>query len=269
MTRHGAGLVDGLDSSLTTVIARLRELRAIVYLASLSRSNDPRVSPGARLQLMTKAQEYLWPEYRLTDFGKVWWRDDAFFSALQKVNYERLIAAERPFLLRELLKLVAPLEGDTAEAGVYRGASSWFICQARSTSGSIHHGFDSFEGLSEPEAADGAYWRTRDLAVTIDDAAQVLAPFNAKLYRGWIPEVFEQAEIDKLVFAHIDVDLYEPTMASLEYFYPRLVTGGIILCDDYGFDTCPGAKLAFDEFMAERSEPIIHSPTGQGFVIKR
>jgi hypothetical protein len=67
----------------------------------------------------------------------------------------------------------------------------------------------------------------------------------------------------------VDVDLYEATLGSLDFFYPRLVPGGMLVCDDYGFTTCPGATRAVDEFMSGRPEPIIHLPTGQGLVIKR
>ena len=45
--------------------------------------------------------------------------------------------------------------------------------------------------------------------------------------------------------------------------------GGIILCDDYGFLTCPGAKTAMDAFFADKPEEIVNLPTGQGLVIKK
>jgi hypothetical protein len=69
-------------------------------------------------------------------------------------------------------------------------------------------------------------------------------------------------------FVHLDVDLYQPTHDSLAFFYPRMVTGGIIVCDDYGFDSCPGAKKALDDFFRDKEE-IINVPTGQAFVIKK
>lgn len=56
---------------------------------------------------------------------------------------------------------------------------------------------------------------------------------------------------------------------GLEFFYNRVVSGGIILCDDYGFAICPGAKRAFDEYMQDKCENIIHFPTGQGFIMKK
>jgi hypothetical protein len=88
---------------------------------------------------------------------------------------------------------------------------------------------------------------------------------------GWIPEVFRKAEADigQLAFVHIDVDLYEPTRESLEFLYPRVASGGIIVCDDYGFISCPGAVRAIDEYMAGRPEPVLHCPTGQGVIIKQ
>ena len=49
---------------------------------------------------------------------------------------------------------------------------------------------------------------------------------------------------------------------------PRVVPHGIIVCDDYGFDTCPGARQAMDTYFADRKVPIVHLPTGQGLVIR-
>jgi hypothetical protein len=61
--------------------------------------------------------------------------------------------------------------------------------------------------------------------------------------------------------------LYQPTFASVSFFYPRMNSGGLMLFDDYGFATCPGARRAIDEFFADKPEPIIDLPTGQAFVL--
>jgi hypothetical protein len=70
-------------------------------------------------------------------------------------------------------------------------------------------------------------------------------------------------------FVHIDVDMYEPTRDSIAFFYERTATGGVIICDDYGFSTCPGATRAIEEFMANQPEPIVRAPTGQAIIFKR
>lgn len=131
------------------------------------------------------------------------------------------------------------------------------------------HLFDSFKGLSKPEAEDGTFWYAGALASTEQAARDNLARFpDVSFCRGWIPERFCEVADRRFAFVHIDVDLGAPTRNSIEFFYPRLQPGGILLCDDYGFTTCPGATKAMDNFLRDR-ERVVHLPTGQGFVIKR
>ena len=73
----------------------------------------------------------------------------------------------------------------------------------------------------------------------------------------------------KFCFVHLDVDLYQPTLDSLTFFYEKMIQGGIILCDDYGFTTCPGAKKAMDSFFSDTHEEVVSLPTGQGFVVRK
>ena len=84
-------------------------------------------------------------------------------------------------MLRSLLTLADDVPGDTAECGVYRGAASWFICRHFAGSGRTHFAFDSFEGLSDPDAADGAYWAHGDLAMSAVDVAEGLKEIESLL----------------------------------------------------------------------------------------
>jgi len=220
--------------------------------------------------LVERLTARLLPGYVLGDYGKLWSRDAPFLEEYRRLDPSgSLRAAERRFLLRQLLPLLTGVPGDTAEAGVYLGASSWLVCDYFRGSEKAHYAFDSFAGLSAPGPADGAYWEQGDLASAEEIARARLEPFDAVICRGWIPDSFENVDVGQLCFAHIDVDLYEPTLESLKFFYPRVVSGGIILCDDYGFTTCPGARRAVDEYMVDRPEPVVHVPTGQAVIIKR
>ena len=67
---------------------------------------------------------------------------------------------------------------------------------------------------------------------------------------------------------HVDVDLYRPTLDACEYFYPRLVPGGVLLFDEYGFPAARGERDAVDEYFADKSESPIVLPTGQAIVLK-
>ncbi len=91
-------------------------------------------------------------------------------------------------------------------------------------------------------------------------------PF-ARLYKGWIPERFEEVADIRFCFLHIDVDIYQPTRDALRFFYERMNPGGLILFDDYGYTTAPGERLAVDEFFADKPEEPILLPTGQAFVL--
>lgn len=248
----------------------LRKARTFVTLTRLRISGAEHDRLRAGYALLDQARRALLPSYKLTEYYKLWFYDDEYFAQYRRFEVNDL-TADRKFFLRELLKLADSVEGDTAESGVYTGASSWFICEARKDHAGRHWAFDSFEGLSEPSDVDGTFWQKGGLRAAEKTARELLEPYRARVLRGWIPAVFGEAEgdIGKLAFVHIDVDLYEPTRDSLEFFYPRVTPGGIIVCDDYGFVSCPGATQAVDEFMAGRPEPVLHCPTGQGIIIKR
>jgi hypothetical protein len=123
--------------------------------------------------------------------------------------------------------------------------------------------------LSVPGPADGNYWHGGNLASTEGQIRHNLAKFaNVHYYKGWIPERFHEVADGCFCFVHIDVDLYQPTRDAVEFFYPRLSPGGIVVCDDYGFATCPGARKAVDDFATGKGVPVLDLPTGQGLLIK-
>ncbi|MEI9897143.1 MAG: TylF/MycF/NovP-related O-methyltransferase [Chthoniobacter sp.] len=82
----------------------------------------------------------------------------------------------------------------------------------------------------------------------------LLAPVkaNAQFHVGFIPETFRDVSIPQLAFAHIDVDLYQSVLDCVEFVYPRLTPGGVMLFDDYGFPSCTRAREATDLAFAHR-----------------
>lgn len=101
--------------------------------------------------------------------------------------------------------------------------------------GVVFHIFDSFEGLSEIESVDKYGYDKREtesirkqFACSLENVQDNLREFNfIKFHKGWIPERFHDVKDETFSFVHIDVDLYQPTLDSFAFFYPRLVTGGI------------------------------------------
>lgn len=226
----------------------------------------------ARYVISEKIVKLIYPKYKFSEFGRLFLEDNEFYSGF----YRRFCgdndhSLDRKYFIKELVQLVSRLEGSTAECGVYTGATSYLICEASQLSGlnKRHYMFDSFEGLSRPRGVDGSYWKEGDLVASEEIVKQNLGEFPFCVYcKGWIPSQFEKVADQKFSFVHIDVDLYQPTLDSIAFFYDRLVAGGIIVCDDYGFLSCPGATAAMEEYFSTCPESIVHVPTGQAFIVK-
>ncbi len=169
--------------------------------------------------------------------------------------------------LVNMLSETSSLAGAIAECGCFRGLSSYLMCSTLRTRspgfrGGGYHIFDSFQGLSAPTLDDdvppefkGAK-RIRAMCVegafvaSLDSVRRNLAEFpDIEFHPGWIPLTFQGLPERKYRFVHVDVDLYDPTIESFDYFHPRLAAGGILVSDDYGW---PGARRAIEEFCAER-----------------
>lgn len=72
------------------------------------------------------------------------------------------------------------------------------------------------------------------------------------------PGVFQDtATGESFSLVNLDVDTYRSTGTCLEYFYPRMVRGGCIISHDYRAESCPGVKLAIDEFFEDKPETLI------------
>ena len=188
------------------------------------------------------------------------------------------------FLARYFLHAME-LDGAYAECGVHRGTSALFLCRAAQTrragyAGEGLHLVDSFEGISRPSdedyfdarGGDGSVVRANvpqgSLSSSIEEARSTLRDFPAaSIHQGWIPGVFGKLPETRWAFVHIDVDLYEPTRDCLEYFFPRLCTGGVIICDDYVAPLFPGAQRAWDRFCEERNLPFVVLDTGQSVIL--
>lgn len=204
---------------------------------------------------------------------KLWLKDREFIDTCKRLSPGNYYSQERKFMLRELVRYVRNLEGAMAECGCYEGASAYFM--ARELPGIPLHLFDSFEGLSTPSEIDKPAkddqlpWQEGDLRTSLETLQNNLAEFdNVYIHKGWIPECLNVVAGEKFRFLHIDVDLYQPTYDSLVFFYPRMIPGGIIILDDFGFENCQGAYKATMDFMESKPEMIVHSPTGQGIIIK-
>lgn len=204
--------------------------------------------------------------------GNLRWTDDEDFLRGKARNIKG-IPDSRCFMLQCIIRDLASVPGDVVECGVRFAKSTAFMLEAEKVE-RTYHLFDSFEGVSEPVAedipADGKRrWKKHLLIAPQEFATENLKDFpNVRFYKGWIPERFPEVADRTFALLHIDVDLYEPTVDALEFFWPRMAIGGVVVCDDYGFIECPGALKAMDDFFADKKVRFLEMPTGQAMVIK-
>lgn len=240
----------------------------------LSDFPDPEcLPPFERFCLARRAYKLIWPQSRLPDFGRKIDTDKVFESELSRVCPEADYSYERKYDLDQIFKLIVDVEGDVAECGTYKGASAYFIARNiidKKMDKKLFL-FDSFSGLSAPGVSDGEWWKEGDLSSSIDDVRSTLKILGntsfIHILDGWIPSRFEDVAERKFCFVHIDVDLAEPTLHCLTFFYDRLSFGGIIFLDDYGHSSCPGVTDVVDSFLKDRKAHLCNLASGAAFII--
>lgn len=131
------------------------------------------------------------------------------------------------------------------------------------------HLFDTFSGMPETDPQKDLH-RAGDFAdTTLESVRAYLSDHpNVNCIAGMIPHSLEVVSDRRFSFVHIDLDIYSSIRAACEFFYPRLERGGILLFDDYGYPSCPGARAAVDEFFENKPETMVVMVTSQCSVRK-
>jgi O-methyltransferase len=193
----------------------------------------------------------------------------AFYRGVAEHTY---VTPDRCYILLSLARHATLLDGDFAECGVCRGGTALLVSRLLDASarGRRFFLFDSFEGLPTTDADHDNYYKAGDFSFSdVDAIGRLLGSYDGiTVKKGWIPETFQGLEPCRFSYVHVDVDLYQPTMDCCRFFYPRLVPGGVVVFDDYGFPSCRGEKDAADEFFADKPEKPFTLPTGQAVLIK-
>lgn len=195
----------------------------------------------------------------------------SFRTHFDVVRGHTLVSADRCWILSSCMSHARQMAGDFAEFGVFRGGTALLAARilSEAADGRCLHLFDSFQGM--PRTSDGEPYQAGDFDQTSAQEVERLvasAGARVKLHVGFIPQTFEAAHIERLAFAHIDVDLFQTVLDCVEFVYPRLIPGGIIVFDDYGFPGCVRAREATDKAFRNFREKPIYLPTGQAMVIK-
>jgi O-methyltransferase len=198
------------------------------------------------------------------------WHEDPVFVALFRSIADRtLVDPVRCYMLYQLLDQARCLPGDVAEVGVYRGGTARLLAERLQDTDKHLFLFDTFAGMPSTD-------QTRDLhhqGDFADTSLESVRDFvgvrpNVSFHPGRFPESGAPIITRRFSFVHVDADIHQSVLDCCTLFFPRLVRGGVMVFDDYGFVSCPGAKAAVDAWFTYQLERPIYLPTGQCLVIK-
>ncbi|EOJ7961109.1 TylF/MycF/NovP-related O-methyltransferase, partial [Campylobacter coli] len=144
------------------------------------------------------------------------------------------------------------LDGNVAELGVFQGEFAKKINEFFPNR--TLYLFDTFEGFDERDlksetndVKENGIGHLNDTSIEIV-MNKMLYPKNVIIKKGWFPESAVGLDNEKFCFVNIDTDLYDSILSGLEYFYPKMVRGGIILIHDYYSLGYIGVRQAVSEF---------------------
>ena len=177
----------------------------------------------------------------------------------KKLQPETLVPKEYIDLLVNLTSLAIHAPGDILEVGVYKGGSLFRIAQHIQENHyqefSHRHliGIDTFEGhpYINKEKDPPHHYKGRFNDTSYETVCRFFSSFTfVKIFKGECLDIFDTLpENQRFCLVNLDADIYDSYVRSIEYVYPRLSPGGIIICDEYqGY----GQKEFIDEYFKDK-----------------
>lgn len=196
-------------------------------------------------------------------------RDEAFKRLHALVPPSSPINLDAYWNLYVLARQSLHVPGDFIECGVFAGGSASFLANIMEGSGKTLHLFDSWKGLPALSERDHIHFQGEFSNCSIEETKKTVGHEDfVRYHKGWMPQTFVDVAGARIAFAHIDVDLYQSVKDCCSVLYKRMTAGGIMVFDDYGHYTCPGAREAVDEFFADKPENPLLLITGQAVMFK-
>ncbi|HEX7976162.1 MAG TPA: TylF/MycF/NovP-related O-methyltransferase [Anaerolineales bacterium] len=203
-----------------------------------------------------------------------WNVDEQFKTVYQAIRANTLVDRYKCYELWKLVEQSAKLEGALIEVGVWRGGSGALIAQRARQCGIQDPVYlcDTYTGIvkageNDPDYRGGEH---ADTSVQIvEKLVQGLGISNVKILQGIFPDQSaHRVDAPRFRFCHVDVDVYQSSKEVTQWVWDRLVVGGIVAYDDYGFKGLEGVRKFVEEQRMEPDRIVIHNLNGHAIVIK-
>ena len=203
-----------------------------------------------------------------------WLIDSEFMQVFDQIKTNTLVDIYRCFELWSLVEEVKKVEGAIIEIGAWRGGTGALIAKRAQDFGINETVYicDTFEGIVKAGENDSSF-RDGDLSnASIKDVQKLeksLDLKNVKILKGIFPDETQHLVHDqKFRLCHIDVDVYESARGIVDWIWPKIPVGGVIVYDDYGFESCDGIAKFVNEEKDKGDRLVIHNLNGHAVVIK-
>lgn len=212
---------------------------------------------------------------------------DFFFEMQKHSAHLRTEFTARQLCIYELFKKTTSLPGGIVELGVRNGANFFFLSrlleifnpsQRYDGIASKHlYGFDTFAGfpaISSEDVSSSSWFDMKvggvpsDRNAFFDDLQSFKdsSPISERIHivegdvMDTIPEFLERNPGARFSMIYFDMDIYEPTLFALQSLWSRVVPGGVLVFDEYGFKEFPGESRAVDEFFQDKQTTLLSIP---------
>ncbi len=171
---------------------------------------------------------------------------------------------------------VKNLQGDFVDCGVNSGIFARSIIHYIdfNNTGKKYYLMDTYEGMdvrfsSEEEMKKSSVIGYGAHTNVYDRVVETFKPFNTKIIKGAIPETLKEVDSERIAYLLIDMNCVLPEIEALNFFWGKMISGGIIILDDYGYmNNHMDQKVAHDAFAKSKGVEILSLPTCQGMIIK-
>lgn len=205
-----------------------------------------------------------------------WNVDETFSESFEMMKEHTLVDIFRCYELWKLVEQTAKLkEGSIMEVGVWRGGTGALLAKSAAVHGIKDKVYlcDTFTGVVKSGDQDSDYSDGEHSDATRDVVEKLLFDDfklnNVEILEGIFPEdTAEQIEDLRFRLCHIDVDVYQSSKDTVDWIWDRLVTGGIIVFDDYGYVRTDGITRHVNEMMADRDKLVFYNLNGHAIIVK-
>lgn len=201
-----------------------------------------------------------------------WLGDADFLEIYDAIKENTLVDIYRCYELWNISSRLKKQDAAIIEVGVWRGGTAALLAKANNNQ-SIIYLCDTFEGVAKAGEKDNQYKGGEHADTSIETVEKLMKEQGISSYRilkGIFPDTnADLLDTEKFKICHIDVDVYESAKDIFNWVWERMIVGGVVVFDDYGFAACAGITQLVNELADNTANAFfVHNINGHGLLIK-